>query len=211
MDIQIINSGIGNIASVSNMLKKIGFTSQTVQEPDFSKMFDLTILPGVGSFDNGMRRLNELGWSDYLKMISEDKKKRFKILGICLGMQLLSDGSEEGNLEGLSLIPGFFKRIKADNKDIKIPHMGWNEVKILKSGKILWPENDIRKPKFYFVHSYSYSNISTDFICGQTEYGGNSFASIISKDNSFGFQFHPEKSHSYGMTILEQFISSNEQ
>ena len=107
-------------------------------------------------------------------------------------MQLLSDGSEEGNLKGLSLIPGFFKRIKTDNKDIKIPHMGWNEVKILKNGKLLWPENDIRKPKFYFVHSYSYSNVSTDFICGQTEYGGNSFASIISKDNSFGFQFHPE-------------------
>ena len=89
--------------------------------------------------------------------------------------------------------------------------MGWNEVKISKKGKLLWPENDTRKPRFYFVHSYSYSNVSTEFICGQTEYGGNSFASIISKDNSFGFQFHPEKSHSYGMTILEQFISSNEQ
>jgi len=115
--IQIIDSGIGNILSVQNMLRKIRFKSDIVRKPN-DNIYNLTILPGVGAFDNGIKRLNDLGWSSYLKNISNNKKHQ--ILGICLGMQLLTSGSEEGNHSGLELIPGYFEKLGKKNQKTKL-------------------------------------------------------------------------------------------
>ena len=204
MKIQIIDSGIGNILSVQNMLRKIRFKSDIVRKPNDND-YNLTILPGVGAFDNGIKRLNDLGWSSYLKNISNNKKHQ--ILGICLGMQLLTSGSEEGNLSGLELIPGYFEKLGKKNQKTKVPHMGWNYVEFKKYKNYFW-ENSQDDPRFYFVHSYKYSYQDSSYIAGESTYEKENFASIIKLENITGFQFHPEKSHNYGMRLLHQFLSS---
>ncbi len=203
--IQIVDSGIGNIGSVANMLKKIGYSVEINSKPDDKNKYGLTFLPGVGSFDTGINRLKKTGWFSYIK--DNHNSDNFRILGICLGMQLLCEGSEEGNLEGLSIIPGFFKRFDFQNKSIKIPHMGWNHVEFNKKGTKLWPKNEKRKAKFYFVHSFKYFFKNNAHTVGVTEYGSKKFSSIIEKGNALGMQFHPEKSHIHGQILLRNYIS----
>ncbi|MDR2407981.1 MAG: imidazole glycerol phosphate synthase subunit HisH [Bacteroidales bacterium] len=210
MKIGIISIEIGNVASVKNMLLQIGFQPDLLAfPPPISTFFDWIILPGVGSYDNGIAKLKDSGWFSWLKENHElEKNKKSSILGICLGMQLLCDGSEEGTSAGLGLVPGFFKRFDFSNlseNNLKIPHMGWNNV-FFDETRIAWAEkfNKI-DPRFYFVHSYYYSHNSGQFIIGKSDYG-LTFGSAIKHNNIIGLQFHPEKSHKFGKLLLSEIL-----
>lgn len=200
--ITIIDYGAGNIGSIVNMIKKIGGQAIVSSDESVINSADKLLLPGVGSFDFGMQKLKESGLIDVLnKKVVEDKTP---ILGICLGVQLFTKGSEEGNNEGLGWFDAETVKFKFDGiEQLKIPHMGWNEVEILKESKIftdMYPD-----PRFYFVHGYHLKcNQEADGLTS-SEYG-YPFISGLEKENIIGFQFHPEKSHKFGMKILKNFI-----
>lgn len=204
MNIYIINVGLGNVASIQNMLRRIGYTAHLFDVPDPRQTPDLIILPGVGAYDAGMTMLERFGWISYLKDLAE--QETVSILGICLGMQLLCDGSDEGTRPGLSLIPGYFKRFNLESSSLKVPHMGWNTVELTKAGESLFPMNE-PKPRFYFVHSYYYNEPHNDFTVGWCNYG-HQFGAIIHNKSVTGVQFHPEKSHRFGMQFLQTYIES---
>ena len=187
------------------MINKVGGYAQLCFNPDETHGHKVLILPGVGSFDFAMDILRKNGW---IKCLNDHLSSGGLILGICLGMQLLCEGSEEGNNNGLSLIPGRFVRFKnkIDNKILKIPHMGWNTVNYIQN----LPFNfsfDLDNKKFYFIHSYHYEFENDDFIYGFTSYGKD-FGSVIgNKDGQIiGVQFHPEKSHLYGMDFFKNYL-----
>lgn len=199
--IAIIDYGLGNLGSISNMLKVIGEKSKITNERDVIEAADGIVLPGVGSFDAGMNRLNSIGLTEVIK--DEAKKGKF-ILGICLGMQLLGRKSEEGRLPGLSIIPFECKRFKIDDKSLKVPHMGWDVVEYRKKHSIL---NNIKgQQRYYFVHSYHAVCDSKDNVLMTCDYGYE-FAAAVVNDNVIGVQFHPEKSHNFGMTLLDNFVA----
>ena len=199
--ITIINYGLGNLGSVQNMLTRINvqskITSNIHEIADAKKI----LLPGVGSFDAAVQRIDELKLRSVLMHKATIDKVPF--LGICLGMQLLTRGSEEGVLPGLNLVPAQTIKFKfAEDSDLKIPHMGWNFVKphtasILTHG--FTPEH-----RFYFVHSYKVVCDNDKNSILKTNYGGD-FDSAIQNENVFGAQFHPEKSHKFGMQLLTNF------
>ena len=203
MKIGIVNIGIGNIASVKNMLVKLGYFCEFTEKPVCGQ-YNWLILPGVGAFDNGVKKLKDSGWYSYLKSDDDILNKKTSVLGICLGMQLLTEGSEEGELEGLKLLPGHCKKFHFENNLYKVPHMGWNEVSFKSSLEKL-NDTDFGLPRFYFVHSYHYANDDGSCVLGLTDYG-NTFASAIGKNNVYGVQFHPEKSHKYGMSLFKELL-----
>lgn len=193
----------GNIGSILNMLKKIGAGATIASDISMIEKAEKLILPGVGAFDNGMNNLCEQGLIEVLnkKVI----KERTPILGICLGMQLLTKSSEEGTLPGLGWIDAQTVRFKFDekNKDLKVPHMGWNTVHINKESPLF--KEMFAESRFYFVHSYHVvCNNETDILT--TTHHGYEFPSSIQKDNIMGVQFHPEKSHKFGMKLLKNFV-----
>lgn len=200
--IAVINYGMGNAGSILNMLKKIGAEAIITNRKEDIQKADKIILPGVGTFDNGMSNLHDLGLVEIIKTEVLEKKKPF--LGICLGMQLLGRNSEEGSMEGLNLIPFESKRFSFDSSlNLKVPHMGWNIVKFNMDDPLF---NDIKgTQRYYFVHSYhavcdfsENSLISCDY--------GYEFTAAVKKDNIYGVQFHPEKSHKFGMKLMENFV-----
>jgi imidazole glycerol-phosphate synthase subunit HisH len=198
--ITIINYGMGNLGSVQNMFKRIGIDSQIATNIEEVDKAQKILLPGVGAFDAAMQRVDDLGLRDILQRKANVEKIPF--LGICLGMQLLSASSDEGQLRGLGLIEAQTKKFSFDSKDIKIPHMGWNFVhKVNESPLTVGFASDFR---FYFVHSFYVKCTHKANVVMQTEYGGR-FDSIIQRDNVFGAQFHPEKSHRFGMKLFENF------
>lgn len=203
----IVDYKMGNIGSVVNMLKKIGVKSKLSANPEEILCAEKLLLPGVGSFDSGMRNLQDAGLIEVLnKRVLID---RIPILGICLGMQLLMDNSEEGSLAGLGWINGEVKRFDfgLDDRNLKVPHMGWNIVNPKETHtlfKDFEPEG-----RFYFVHSYYAKCKYDENILGVTNYGYE-FTSCIRKENIFGAQFHPEKSHKFGMKILKNFAEMNQ-
>lgn len=206
MKIGIVSVGLGNIASVKNMVRRVGFDAQLYEQPPEDEgVFDLLFLPGVGSYDNGVKRMKDHGWYEWLKTDQNVLSGKTKIIGICLGMQLLCNGSEEGDLEGLGLIPGFFKRFSPKNETLKVPNMGWNTVSFDES-KSPWVINLPEESRFYFVHSYYYSYNDETYVLGKSEYG-IWYASAIIRKNIMGFQFHPEKSHKFGMTLLQEVFN----
>lgn len=200
--ITIIDYKTGNLGSIQNILKKIG--EQSVVTSDKNEIAKATklILPGVGAFDTGMRNLNDLGLIEVLneKVISE----KIPVLGICLGMQLLSGGSEEGSLNGLGWIDARALRFRFnDTTSFKIPHLGWNFIRQHKASRLL--DNMYPDPRFYFVHSYYMQPTNSQDILTSTIYE-TEFTSAVEKDNILGVQFHPEKSHKFGMKLLKNFV-----
>ena len=198
----IINYKIGNLGSISNMFRKIGtevVISSGITDIEKAKKI---VLPGVGSFDNGMNNLKKLGEIPILnRKVLIDKTQ---VLGICLGMQLFAKKSGEGKLPGLGWIDGEVVRFKFKNDqgNLKVPHMGWNTIKIKKDNILL--KDMYQEMRFYFAHSYYLACNSLEDILATTNYGYE-FPSIIQKENIFGVQFHPEKSHKFGMIILKNF------
>jgi glutamine amidotransferase len=200
MSVSVINYGLGNLGSVVNMFKRIGTEVRTISTPEEVMRSERVLLPGVGAFDHGMARLAETGLGTALRDFAGTGKP---FMGICLGMQLLLDSSEEGELPGLGLIAGESKRFK-NSPGLRIPHMGWNPV-IAKREDSLIAGLDTDN-RFYFVHSYHVVPVHEEHTLGVTDYGVD-FASMIRADNVMGAQFHPEKSHFFGMTVLRNFAT----
>lgn len=200
--ILILDYGMGNVGSIMNMLIKIGATAVISSKREDIENADKIILPGVGAFDNAMINLDRLKIIPALN--AAVLEKRVPILGICLGMQLLSERSEEGTLPGLGWINAKTIRFNFDScsPPLRIPHMGWNSIAVKKSGSIL--DNIGDEPRFYFVHSYHVVCKDESNILATTTYGIE-FHSAIIQDNIIGTQFHPEKSHKFGMQVLRNF------
>tara|TARA_Y100000768_G_C23984785_1_gene688099 strand:- start:137 stop:748 length:612 start_codon:yes stop_codon:yes gene_type:complete len=201
--ITIIDYGAGNIGSIRNMLKKIGYISIITSKIEEIESASHIILPGVGSFDFGMKQLKRLDLINILTKKVIDEKTPF--LGICLGMQLLAKSSEEGELSGLGWFDADVIKFNFNKNDLKVPHMGWNTVTIKSTNKLM---SSSKNKRFYFVHSYYFKASNVNEIMLETTYGIK-FTSAIFKDNIFGVQFHPEKSHKFGMKLLSNFISLN--
>lgn len=201
--IGILDLGVCNLKSIYNAVYSLGFNVEILNKKNLDRIDDKShiILPGVGSYSNLSKVFFE---NDKLfnKIKSHLKKGNF-FLGICLGMQFLStNGFENVESKGLNLIEGSVNKIKKKDVSIKIPHIGWNEIKIVQNNKIL--ENVDDKSNFYFIHSYIFQLKDKEFIIANTNYGDN-FPSIINKENIFGFQFHPEKSSKKGLLLLDNF------
>ncbi len=199
--IVIVDYGIGNLGSILNMFKRVGANSIITSNLQQIKDAEKLLLPGVGAFDTAMQRILDMNFLDVLnKKAHEDK---IPILGICLGMQLLTEASEEGKLPGLGWIPAKTHAFKSQIPDhLKIPHMGWNLVK--QSNQSLLTENFESDTSFYFVHSYYVKCLKEENSILKTNYGIE-FDSAIQKDNIMGAQFHPEKSHKFGMKLFDNF------
>lgn len=197
----IINYGLGNLGSIQNMLKVIGEKSIISSDITQLNKCDQYILPGVGAFDAGMGKLAENGLVDYIKQQALETKKPF--LGICLGMQLLGRKSEEGSLEGLSLIPFDNVKFQLDDTDLKVPHMGWDIVEFKQDSPLIKNLSGVQR--YYFVHSYHAKCDNKENVLMTCDYGYE-FAAAVVKENIMGVQFHPEKSHDFGMALLRNFV-----
>lgn len=196
--IAIIDYGCGNLGSIKNMLKKIGVDSLITNKLEEIKEATQIILPGVGSFDTGMRNLKELDLISVLEEKAMNEKVPF--LGICLGMQLMTKSSEEGKESGLGWMDAQTKRFPV-SKELKVPNMGWNEIQLKQKHSLF---EGIENPRFYFVHSYFIKSNDEKDILAMANYGID-YTCSFAKENIMGVQFHPEKSHRYGMQLLTNF------
>lgn len=202
--VTIIDYGVGNLNSIKNMLKKIGTEAIISSLPADIDSAEKLILPGVGAFDYGMQQIRESGFLGNLRQKVIQNKTPF--LGVCLGAQLLLEGSEEGMpVPGLGWING--RVVKFDQgrmpRNFKIPHMGWNGLELKKESRLF--TNMYPDPRFYFVHSYHMACTQEEDVLAESNYSYN-FVSAVERDNVLGVQFHPEKSHKFGMKLYENFI-----
>ena len=202
--IVVVDSKLGNIGSVLNMFRRLGVPAERSADPDVLARAKALVLPGVGAFDHGMENLKNLGLIEVLN--ERVLQKQTPVLGICLGMQLLSRRSEEGQLPGLGWIAGETIRFQFDPvaTGLRIPHMGWNDVQP-RPGDSLLSTGD-RPPRFYFVHSYHVVCDQSEDVLATCHYGSD-FTCAIRRGNIMGVQFHPEKSHRYGMAVLRNFAT----
>jgi glutamine amidotransferase len=201
----ILEYGIGNIASISNMLKKIGVPAKISSDPEMVAQAEKLILPGVGNFEHCMNELRKAPFFDTLqKKVLGDKTP---ILGVCVGHQMLFDKSEEGNANGLGWIPGNVIKFKPENMPAgyKIPHMAWTDIQPIEGATLF---TGIIEPRFYFVHSY-YTMCSPEYIQA-TANSGVEFVASVKKGNIYGVQFHPEKSHKFGMDVYRNFAERSD-
>lgn len=199
--VSVIDYGCGNLASVINMIQHVGGEAQIVNSPAQLDEASKLVLPGVGAFDHSMNNLRDGGWVAPLERAVFER--RVPIMGICLGMQLLTHGSEEGQTPGLGWIDAHVRRFRVAQADLKVPHMGWNEVLQMRPDPLLPPSDG--KPRFYFVHSYRVECNDQDDVLLQCEYG-ETFVAAFHRANIWGFQFHPEKSHRFGMALFRNFL-----
>lgn len=199
----IVDYGMGNLGSIMNMLKKIGAAAMISGSQEDIRRASRLILPGVGAFDNGMKNLCDRGLIPALTEKVIDGKT--PILGICLGMQLLTRGSEEGKMPGLGWIDAQTIRFKPPQNEpnFKIPHMGWNTIKTNGKDNSLFREL-LLDARFYFVHSYHLTCTHETDVLAWTRYGYD-FPAAIRHNNVMGVQFHPEKSHKFGMRLLKNY------
>jgi glutamine amidotransferase len=202
MNIAVIDYDMGNVGSVLNMFKKLGVAAELTHDVDRLARADGLVLPGVGAFDRGMERLHERGLVDPLHDLVRDRRKPF--LGICLGMQLMGRCSAEGHRAGLGWIDAEVQLLRRDaaQPHLRVPHMGWNFVTVINDADPLL-QSLPPHPRFYFVHSYFFpagipaASATTRHIVP--------FTSVVAHDNLHGCQFHPEKSHSFGLHLLRNF------
>lgn len=201
MKIAIIDYGMGNLRSVENAFRALGYEAVVTQSPGDLRTADKIVLPGVGAFGDAMARLNGGGWTEVLHEEVRHRGKPF--LGICLGMQVLATtGTEHGTCLGLNWIAGEVTRLPGEKANIRIPHIGWNDVRFVKESRLyrgLGTEST-----FYFVHSYALIPGDAGVISGVCDYGYE-FAASLEKDNIQAIQFHPEKSHKSGLAVLKNF------
>jgi glutamine amidotransferase len=201
--ITIIDYGMGNLGSIQNMLKRLGVQSQVTADVSRIAESAKLILPGVGAFDAGMYNLERAGLLPALRERVFDA--RIPILGICLGMQLMTRGSSEGRLKGLAWVQADTVRFESADSKLKVPHMGWNDVRLQRASRLTDGLPD--EPRFYFVHSYYVRcSLAEDVLLTATY--GHEFHSAFNRDNIWGVQFHPEKSHKYGMQLLKNFAGA---
>lgn len=200
--ISVVDYGVGNLGSILNMFRKINVPAQLVTTPQDVLAADKLLLPGVGAFDVAMQELARRELIEPLK--HQALQARIPILGICLGMQLLGHGSDEGKLPGLGLIDArcHLFRFPADSR-LKVPHMGWNLIYPERESPILAGLTE-QQSRFYFVHSYRVVCADPQDSLAKTDYGGK-FTSMVQRGNVIGAQFHPEKSHRFGMQLLRNF------
>ena len=196
--IAIIDYGAGNIRSIEKALEHVGAIVEVRNEPDTVNKAEAIVLPGVGSGGAAMSRMTERGLDDAIRKATQQGKP---FLGICLGMQLLADHHAEGEVDGLSLFPGAVRRIPYGPK---IPHMGWNQVKPLQTALSIF-EDIPQDAYFYFAHSYYVEPQDSHGVAAITDYG-SPFCSIIVTEQVWGTQFHPEKSGSVGLQLLNNFL-----
>lgn len=190
--IAVIDYGASNLRSVANALTKLGETFEIATKATELAGAGKIILPGVGAAGSAMSALRERGFADVLPTLT------IPVLGVCLGLQIFAEFSEEDDTQGLSILSGKVRRFKTD---LKVPHMGWNKVRLVKDSPLT--EGIPDEGFFYFVHSY-YLDIGREYFVGETTYDVD-FAAIVQKDNFYGTQFHPEKSADAGMRILDNF------
>jgi glutamine amidotransferase len=198
----VIDYGMGNLGSILNMLKKIGAPAKVSSDLKEIDIADKLILPGVGAFDTAMRQLAEI---DMIELLNDKVlNRKTPTLGVCLGMQLLTKGSEEGVLPGLGWIDAETIRFRFDPQqtNLKIPHMGWNTINICREGTLFRELNG--ESRFYFVHSYHVVCHQPEDVLATTNYGYEC-VSALQRGNIMGAQFHPEKSHKFGMKLLKNF------
>lgn len=201
MSIAVVNYGMGNLGSVSRALSKLGLDARIADSPGQLEHADRIILPGVGSFADGVTSLRRNGWFDALQRHAHEGRP---LLGICLGMQMLaSSGSEWGEHEGLGLIPGRVTRLDELGCTERIPHVGWNNLR-LRSSRDAVVAGIPDSTDFYFVHSFAFNPDVAHHIVATTDYGVT-FPAIVRSENVVGAQFHPEKSSRAGLRILENF------
>jgi imidazole glycerol-phosphate synthase subunit HisH len=201
----IVDYGVGNLASIKNMLKKLGCDALISSNESEILSADKLILPGVGAFDTCANKLKDSGLLSVLNKKALEEK--IPLLGICVGCQLLMEKSEEGTQPGLGWIKGEVKKFDQQqmSDDLKIPHMDWTDVELNKPSLLF--KNMYEEPRFYFVHSYYPSPINSDDVLMYANYGYK-FAAAVEHENIMGVQFHPEKSHKFGMKLLENFVSN---
>jgi imidazole glycerol-phosphate synthase subunit HisH len=200
--VTIVDYGVGNLKSIANMLGRIGVPSRLVARPDELSHATKILLPGVGAFDAGMAALHERDLVDALNERAIVAK--VPVLGICLGMQLLAESSEEGERPGLGWIPGRSRKFSFPDSSptLRVPHMGWNVVTPTRESSLF---SAVPLPRrFYFVHSYHLVPAREEDVLATTSYGID-FTSAVARENILGVQFHPEKSHKYGMAVLRAF------
>ena len=196
--ISVINIGIGNFNSIMNMIKKMNLSANLTNSFEEVSNSEYIILPGVGSFDKCMIALKNLKLD---KAIFRALDNNSKLLGICVGMQMLFTKSEEGNETGLNLIEGKVVKFK-NNLNLPVPHMGWNTIKSYEDNKIF---TNNKFERFYFAHSFYCISNSPNYVLSTTKYGVD-FASSVNKKNIFGVQFHPEKSFDQGKNLIKNFL-----
>ena len=200
--IAIIDYGLGNINALFTVYKKLNILAKIVSEPKELEKVDKIILPGVGAFDYAMDKLEKSGMLDSLNRLVLNERKQ--VLGICIGMQIMTLESEEGQRSGLGWLNAQVRKIQPiiDNKQISVPHMGWNNIKLIKDNCLLQDLNN--ESYFFFLNSYFLKTNEEKNILAMTNYG-QKFVSVVNQENIYGVQFHPEKSHRAGITLLKNF------
>lgn len=199
--VAVVDYGVNNVGSVLNMLRRLNVEAELVRDPLHLRDATSIVLPGIGAFDAGVLNLRRAGLFDAIR--ERVVRDEVPILGICLGMQLLSRGSEEGSLEGLGLLPAHTVRFKFEGGSrLKVPHMGWNETDCVDAA--LLGGFGAERPRFYYVHSYHVVCDDEANVAARCSYG-ITFTAAVRRGHVFGTQFHPEKSHRYGMRLLGNF------